>query len=175
MAVLVEAISVIIRRDAVETKYPNGLSGFVNDCPNKTFCSDGDLVRIGFMTPQDTEIFCDRLVDLGFDDFEVGPGEDFVVVDQLCGPTTECDWIKVFDHHINDLKVKACELIGSNNSQWATPDGWEPATSLSCSFAWIPNDQLESSLIFLRQREDGTEEYLNRLTGDKLWLGRTNF
>ena len=49
MAVLVEAISVIVRRNAIESKYRCGWKAFVDDVPNSTLCADDeialDLVR----------------------------------------------------------------------------------------------------------------------------------
>lgn len=45
MAVLVEAISVIVRRDAIRGKYPGGWQGFVAAVPNGTLCYDDDLAR----------------------------------------------------------------------------------------------------------------------------------
>ena len=55
MAVLVEATSVIVRREKLEAAYPGGWAGFVADCPNKTLCADRHLARIGFMSPVDVE------------------------------------------------------------------------------------------------------------------------
>lgn len=53
MAVLVEAISVIIRRNAIVERFVGGWDAFQQTIPNGTFCKDDDLVRVGFMTPND--------------------------------------------------------------------------------------------------------------------------
>ena len=55
MAVLVEAISVIVRAAAIHQKYPGGWEAFKRIIPNQTLCADNELVRIGFMTPDDVE------------------------------------------------------------------------------------------------------------------------
>ena len=51
MAVLCEAISVVVRRDAIDKYFKGGWIKFVDDVPNSTMCTDGELVRVGFMTP----------------------------------------------------------------------------------------------------------------------------
>ncbi len=63
MAVLIEGISVVVPVDVLEEKYPGGLDAYANDCPNQTFCCDGELTRVGFMTP----------VDVGLDKHKLKP------------------------------------------------------------------------------------------------------
>ena len=53
MPVLLEAISVIVRRETLERKYPGGVDGYARDCPNRTFCADEYLTRVGFTGPPD--------------------------------------------------------------------------------------------------------------------------
>lgn len=53
MAVLIEAISVVVRKDAIEKRFPGGWDSFLDEIPNNTLCTDGELVRVGFMSPQD--------------------------------------------------------------------------------------------------------------------------
>jgi hypothetical protein len=65
MAVLVEGISVIVRRDAVQSLYPGGWEGFVADAPNKTLCADPNLARVGFMAPDDVKAFVAQLERVG--------------------------------------------------------------------------------------------------------------
>ena len=57
MPVLVEAISVIIKVEAIQSKFPGGWNGFENVVPNQTLCSDGEIARVGFMDPADAESF----------------------------------------------------------------------------------------------------------------------
>ena len=61
MAVLVEGISVVVRVDAIIEKLSGGWIQFLELVPNKTLCTDGKLVRVGFMVPQDTKRFVDKL------------------------------------------------------------------------------------------------------------------
>ncbi len=43
MPVLIEALSVVIRADAIVEHYPGGAEQFMNDCPNNTLCADGEF------------------------------------------------------------------------------------------------------------------------------------
>lgn len=68
MTVLIEAISVVIRADRLLDVYPGGWDAFRNDVPNATMCADNELVRVGFMTPQDVEDYVGKLSDIGLTD-----------------------------------------------------------------------------------------------------------
>ena len=46
MAVLVEAISVIVQRDAIEKRFHGGWREFENAVPNSTLCADDELARV---------------------------------------------------------------------------------------------------------------------------------
>jgi hypothetical protein len=61
VAVFVEFISVVVRRDALDERYKGGWDSFVDDVPNRTMCADRHLARVGFMSPTDTKIYVDRL------------------------------------------------------------------------------------------------------------------
>ena len=60
MAVLVEAISVVVRREAIDRSFAGGWDSFVSLVPNATLCSDGQLARVGFMDPKAVERFVRR-------------------------------------------------------------------------------------------------------------------
>ena len=61
MAVLVEGISVLIRKDAVRNKMIGGEDRLRLLIPNATYCDDGELARVGFMTPTDVRAFVEEL------------------------------------------------------------------------------------------------------------------
>jgi len=61
MAVLVEGISIILKASAITDKYPGGWESFKAEVPNQTLCADGELIRIGFMSPDDVKGFIDDL------------------------------------------------------------------------------------------------------------------
>ena len=57
MSVLVEGISVIIKRKKIDEMFPGGWDAFVEDVPNRTLCADDELARVGFMSSPDAEAF----------------------------------------------------------------------------------------------------------------------
>lgn len=55
----------------------------------------------------------------------------------------------------------------------AVPVGWAYAASLSARFQFIENEEIRDKLEFLRH-ENGLDVYLERSTGKKVYVGRTN-
>ena len=53
MAVLVEGFSVIVRKEALERNFPGGLDAYQRQLPNRTYCADDQLCRVGFMAQAD--------------------------------------------------------------------------------------------------------------------------
>ena len=185
MAVLVEAISVIVRRDAVNARFSGGWRGFLACVPNSSLCTDEDLARVGFMSPPDIEEFVRHLERGGLTFLHNGQAVDIVVVDQMRGPTVPVDWLEFarisFDETGN--KVAACWLfegpriaagihMPAKGITIATPDGWTYENSLSANFKFVENEEMQEKLKFLRQ-EQGTDVYLDLATGKEVFVGRT--
>ena len=90
MAVLVEMISVIIKRGSIEnvlssTQYME-LLDYVLQNPS---CMDEDVLCIHMQSPMLTSSFVDFSKECN-----LNWGKDFIVVDQNDGPTTKCEWIQ---------------------------------------------------------------------------------
>ncbi len=176
MAVLVEAISVVVQVAAIERSWPGGWLAFRESVPNKTLCADGELVRVGFMSPDDSRDYIEGLAAHGLVHLDEGSAVDLVVVDQLRGPTTACTWIEY--GHVNtgsakEYRVAACRLVGSSLAQVLLPDGWRYESSLSSTYGFTPVEAREKSLEFLRHA-NGLDVYFNRLTGEEVFIGRTS-
>ena len=175
MAVLIEAISVVVRADALLRAFGDWRL-FKAQVPNDTLCADGELARVGFMTPEDVEAYVKLLTGAGLVFAENGHAKDIVVVDQQRGPTSPCTWIE-FGHVSLDRdpakKVAACRFKGSTSMQIVRPEGWQYEGSLSASFGFVPSGAENKSLEFLG-RENGLDVYLNKLTGKKVYIGRTS-
>ncbi len=176
MAVLVEGISVIIRVDALDERFPGGWEAFRVSAPNRTLCADGQLVRVGFMSPADAEAFVRALGKHDISYVFEGKARDLVVVDQMRGPMVACDWIEFGHVSLDgnpDRRVAACRRVGSSSKQVVMPEGWSFETSLSGSYGFVPTEHADRSLRFLRH-EDGLDVYLNELTGEEVFVGRTS-
>lgn len=93
MAVLIEAINIVVNNNSL-IKDRNIEEQFLRNVPSQTYCSDGLLHRIGFMDQISANNYIHYLTnDLGLtyldDD---GKAVDFVLVDMMRGPLSECDW-----------------------------------------------------------------------------------
>jgi hypothetical protein len=152
MAVLCDAISVVVRRDAIDAYYTGGWNQFINCVPNATLCTDGELARVGFLTPDDVREFVDDLIDSGLQ-LEpkikflglFGSGRersDIVVVDQHRGATMPCSWIEFGKFKLTDHsnEVSMCWLfegdriaagihLKGSNMELAAPANWSPEDS----------------------------------------------
>src|SRR5260370_3074825 len=87
MAVLVEAISVVVRRDAIDRAFDGGWRAFVSRLPNATLCTDDQLARVGFMDPKAVENFVKGLEAAGLVFLRSGKCADIAAVDQQRGRT----------------------------------------------------------------------------------------
>jgi len=147
MAVLVEGISVVIRLDAVDRVVPGGRATLEALIPNATSCSDGELARVGFLSPTDTEAFVSELKARGLQFIVDGKCKDIAVVDQQRGLTMPCDWLEFAHLRMGEGKVGACWLfegpriaaglhMKGTSIELATPAGWEYEGSLSQKFTF---------------------------------------
>ncbi len=127
MSVLVEAISVVIRAEALNTKFPGGWQGFLRSLPNRTLCADGELVRLGFMDPADVEAFVKKLQDRGLAFYRAGEFVDLAVVQPPQELKARCPWLEFARVPLNGDErqpVYAARLAGSALEQLITPTGW---------------------------------------------------
>jgi hypothetical protein len=174
MAVLVEGTSVVIRADALLKKFPGGWFAFEAAVPNQTLCADNEIVRLGFMTPKDVESYVSSLQNVGLEFLNGGKAIDMAVVDQIRGMTTPCDWLEF--GHVNlggtGPRIAACRLVGSSATDVVTPQGWKYENSLSSSFGFVPTEHVDKGLKYLR-RERNLDVYLNPITGEEVYVGRT--
>ena len=87
MAVLIEGISVVVRRDVIEQKYPGGIAQYEKDCPTGTFCADPNLTAIRFMIPKDVQPFIQSLERHGIKLLNGNEFAEIAIVDMLSGAT----------------------------------------------------------------------------------------
>ena len=143
MAVLLEAISVVIRRSAIDERFPGGWDQFVAETPNDTLCADDHLVRLGFMQPLEVQDFILALEPHGIVTLVDEAARDMAVIDQQHGPLVKVDWLEfgriklpTGDDHI----VGVCRLMGDTANMLSTPQGWTYAGSPTELFGLEPGD-----------------------------------
>jgi hypothetical protein len=168
MSVLVEAFSIIVRKITLQQKYPGGLPRYQEECPNRTFCMDEYLTRIGFMAGADASSFVGSLQVKGLVFSQNGRFIDIAVVNQRTGLTAGCDWLQ-FDKHLVGFSI--CWLVGTEPGKVAVPEGWELENSLSKKSNFIDNRDADQRLKFLRHA-DGNDVFLDAETGKEVYVGR---
>ena len=178
MGVLIEGISVVVKRSVIEERYPGGLDQFCLDIPNDTYCADENLVRVGFMHPDDVAAFCEHLKTFGIHYVVNGTAEDLVVIDQQRGCMSPCGWVELWnvyrDPEVTPAtpKVLVCTVIGGVWIEFQEPVGWTWEGSLSESFAFAQTEDVDKSFTYLGE-EENVEVYRNELTGRPAFVGRT--
>lgn len=177
MCVLIEGISVVVKKATINQKYYGGLTQYRSDCPNQTFCADEHLTRVGFQSPDDALRFAKQLEIRGFVFVKKGRFEELALVDALKGFIKKCDWLsfsRIRAHTFNsdpEARISVCQLKGTEFGDLALPPDWNLEESLSTQLMFIPNDDIYERLEFLRE-EDGVEIFRDKKTGKTLYLGR---
>ncbi len=171
MAVLAEALSVIVRRDAVAARFRGGWAAFLDQVPNQTMCCDHTFARVGLMTPTDVGAYTSVLEAGGLAFHKNGQSLDFAVVDQSRGPTLPAPWLEFGVIEAGGIKIYACWLAGQPPGDIAVPDGWTFEGSLSQKPSFDPKGSEEHRRQFLRH-ENGLDVYLDLVTGKEMFVGR---
>jgi hypothetical protein len=169
MAVLAEALSVIVRVEVLNARLDGGVVSYYAMIPNRTFCTDGRLTRVGFMLPDDVKAFVENLQGLGLQLRDESGFLEIAVVDQLSGPTLPCGWLR-FDRHPQGFSsVRLADE--SPDSGLAIPDGWTSEQSKGLQF--ISNEDMDDQLITICE-DQGDVVLLDTQTGRERYLARIN-
>lgn len=171
MPVLVEAFSVLVRVESIQTKVGGGWDAFRRLIPNQTFCTDDELARVGFMVEEDAARFVDSLLEVGLEYLEGGTSDDLLAADQFRGAWAPCTWAEFARINLNpggEPQMAAfARLIGGTAQQFATPQGWQFERSLSQT-----GETGNEGLRYLGHR-DGNDVYFDPKLGDEVYVGRT--
>jgi hypothetical protein len=158
MAVLAEMYSVVVRVTTLMGDYPGGVEAYEANCPNSTFCSDGEVCRVGFMSWADTEAFLRSLQRLN-----ITPEAGVVaIIREDKGLLQASEWLEF--HRIEGTPMG--RLVDSTVESFVAPPGWAPG------HRFVLMTEAE-----LRQRElvadkDGVASYRDPSTGELLHVGR---
>ena len=156
MAVLVEAISVVLRRASISRSYAGGWDAFVAAVPNPTLCYDDDIARVGFLSPSEVERYVKDLQRCGLEFLEHRKYVDVAIVDQRQGLLSKCDWLEFGRFPMGSGQMSACWFfdgpricVGANmkgtSMDISTPRSWQFEGSLSQSFQFIPTTDADGT------------------------------
>lgn len=178
MPVLIEALSVVIRVDRLQAKFPGGWLGFQLQAMHPSFCADGELVRLGFMHPDDVSNLVGDLEGAGLryvvEDAAGRRAEDLAVVDQNTGPTVAADWLE-FSHvdfaPDGSQPVATARLRDGNETKTVFPPGWRWEGSMSQTSEFVPTAKADDLVEFVRT-EGPLDVYRDKATGELRYVGR---
>lgn len=174
MAVLIEAFSVVTRIESIEQKYPGGIDGFRQSCPDGTFCIDNSIVsRIGFATLGDADDFAFSLIELGFSYVVNKAFGEIAVLDQFDGLVIPCPWLEFGSQEIftGKQKVSVCQVKGCTSMGTSVPIDWMYSNADGRRCIGIDKEEMDKRFIFLRH-EGRFDYYLNILTNQEVYLSR---
>lgn len=175
MAVLIEAYSVVIKGDEILKKWPGGWKAFEDAVPNQTLCTDGSLVRVGFMAHVDAIEYCKTLSANNLNVVTREHDGDYVLVGQLEGPVIQPDWLQFESMEKADdesKQIAVCRLKGDTRPGLSAPIGWKYKGSMSDKPNFASKEEAEQRLEKIRRR-DGVEVYYDKQTRKQVFVGRT--
>lgn len=186
MGVLVEAIAVVVRRNAIRDRFSGGWEAFVDAVPNGTLCADDDLACVHFMCLPDANMFVSVLEEGGLVVIRDGVAVDAAVVDQFKGPLFPVAWLEFARLRYSGAEggMAVCWLwdaprdcgfgtyFPAGGVTIVCPQGWRFEGSLSHRGEFVTDDELAARWKFLRN-EWGCDVYLDPSTGEERFVGRT--
>lgn len=164
MAVLIEGYSVVVRNNALASKYPGGVEGYRQDCPNNTFCADENLSRIGFMARTDADVFVAQLVEKGFTPYRKGAAEDVALVSEADGFLRPCAWLEFGQWG----QAMIAWLAGTKRGDLHAPTGWNAEKRMR----HLSLEEIQQRLEYIRS-DGNVDVYRDKTTGQELYVGRT--
>ncbi|HEV7318822.1 MAG TPA: hypothetical protein VGO04_09465 [Ensifer sp.] len=170
MAVIIEAISVVLNGDALKSKYLGGVENFLKSLPNDSIRGDGDLVALTFTSPQAVQKYVTELESAGLIYKLEERSIDICVVDQRDGILVACSWAQ-FGHLFwnNDAQKKVAVCVSDPNiaQRIVVPAGWSFEESLTAKSIYM--EQIPENL--KKIRENITEDvYVDKNTGQEFYL-----
>ena len=186
MTVLCDAWSVIIRRDSIDHYFKGGWTEFLETIRNNSFCTYGELARVGFKEYPEVQKYIESLETKGlqfapkkklFGVFgKARKKDDIHVIHQVTGPTWPCNWIKFgkFPAGPNEVMVSMCWLfegprfglgvqMDSPDIDLSIPEGWTPEESKDLFQAFKGAEDAEIRYEFVKN-EKGMDVYWDKDT-----------
>lgn len=172
MAVLIEAVCAVVRRDAIDLRVSGGWAAFEAAVPSGAFCYDSELASVGFMAVEDAEAFLTHLRSLGLRLSRDSGDSDVCLIEQLGRSGAPAPWLgttRLFTDEIGG-EVAVAFLKGTQDRRVVVPGGWKFQGSVSQKpFEFMPNDG--SRLKFLRN-QDNVEVYWDEQEQREVYVGR---
>jgi hypothetical protein len=165
VAVSVAFYSIVARNSTIAARFPGGMDAYAEACPNGSFCTDGNVARVGFMAFDDASALVERLRSFGFVVPPEAVNTEIAIVREDKGHLLPCNWLQLGS-------------VDGRPVAWLI--GMEPGP-LSISRADLERSSTPTLLSpeDLRQRYDlvghdnrGLETYQDKATGERIYVAR---
>jgi hypothetical protein len=166
MSVLIEGISLILRRTEVDVRFPGGTAALFDAFEDAAVCADRHLIRLGFLDGERVDDVLTALEGHGFRIAEDNRFLDLAVVDQVLGLSLPCDWLE-FDSAPGEPAY--CWMKGEARGALVVPANWRYEHSLSRRFGRAASAPSEERYRWLRS-EEGIEVYRDAESGQEVFF-----
>lgn len=165
MSVLVESPSLIVRRAALDVRYPGGMNGFLRDMELPEHralrtCVDSHLVCASFLLTMHARRVADKLVTLGLKHIVDGQCVELVIVGSDNVLDTTCPWMETRTHRdgYTHAWLAACEP-----GELSAAQGWDYERALRTEIDDFGEEWRDCARL---SKEDGRETWLDYRTGE---------
>ena len=178
MSVLLECYSVIVKNSKIISDFPGGMNGFMESMPGGHYCTDGEIIRVGFMHPDDTKKYIQFLESLGLVILKDDKAVDICVIDAFMGSWMNCEWLdedeffpedypnkRILYARLVDSKLKSVEKL----EDIAVPEVWTIENNEFTDKDYEPSMPENHEYI---GKEGKLEVYFDKKRGKKVYLGR---
>jgi hypothetical protein len=175
VALVIDALSVVMPNTAVEERFPGGLAAYQRTCSNDTFSTDGGICRVAFSAEADARAFVGELTRHGFAAPWSGQCSDVALVAPHVNLLYPCKWLETGleavaaadGRHYSALVVR---LRGDDSTRITIPGEWQPGT-----LHRLTATDIRSDYELVEVRRDGgqrLETYRHRESGRLVHIGR---
>ena len=162
MAITIEGFTVVAQLERLQPL----LDRDAMVAPNGTALADKHIWRCSFMAHVDAQKFVKSLEKLGMNGSQ-GPDSDVVIATEFDRSVEPyCEWLRIGSWEKAVIAWKA----GTNPDTVTAREGWDPKVGSGLQFHDPSSMQ---SLEFLRL-DDNVEVFLNKKTGQEVYIGRTS-
>lgn len=175
MAVVIEAITIVVRRNAARRVFAGNDAPLAALAPNPSGRHDEHLYAVGFMNQLDAEAFIRReLEPRGLTWTQGDQAVDLTLVDQFTGLVHYTPWLEVGQYPVEGSAVTAAWLAGTEPGALSTHSFWNLKNYLDLSRApleedgaWqeIPSDDPRQRVML--NLETGEKRYVIRRQADQ--------
>jgi tetratricopeptide (TPR) repeat protein len=162
MALPIEGFSVVAQLDRIQ----HLLEKDAIEIPNATALSDKHIWKCSFMAHADAQKFVRALDQLGLNTSQ-GPDSDVVIATEFDRSVEPyCEWLRtgVWDKAVIAWKE------GTHPETVTAREGWDPKVGSGLEF----HDPSSMQFLEFVRLEDNVEVFLNKKTGQEVYIGRTS-